>query len=168
MDLLAGSHVAVIAREKLDEVCLEGRLAGLALRDTLVVVSPVAPMFVLLFRTALSAGTVADQVVGTGTGVLDIRACRIGESKPDVKNYPFDAWRRMEGRNDRQEPEQTYNPNEGRWPSNVLLMHAPDCGAGCVPRCPIVVLGEQADFFQQFRNATEIERWLGKLIQPPS
>lgn len=66
-------------------------------------------------------GTVAANVLEHGTGALNIDASRIGTSKPPVKNVQFNGWREMEGREDRQNPGQTYNPNEGRWPANVIL-----------------------------------------------
>jgi site-specific DNA-methyltransferase (adenine-specific) len=66
-------------------------------------------------------GTVAENVLTHGTGALNIDGSRIGTSKPNAKNTSFNSWRDLEGREDRQEPEQTYDPNQGRWPANVIL-----------------------------------------------
>lgn len=66
-------------------------------------------------------GTVAANVLTHGTGGLNIDGSRIGTSKPEAQNTSFNSWRDMEGRQDRQQPEQTYNPNQGRWPANVIL-----------------------------------------------
>ncbi len=66
-------------------------------------------------------GTVAANVLEHGTGGLNIDGSRIGTSKPEAQNTSFNSWRDMEGRQDRQQPEQTYNPNQGRWPANVIL-----------------------------------------------
>jgi site-specific DNA-methyltransferase (adenine-specific) len=66
-------------------------------------------------------GTVAENVLEHGTGGLNIDGSRIGTSKPKAKNTSFNSWRDLEGREDRQEPEQTYDPNQGRWPANVIL-----------------------------------------------
>jgi len=65
-------------------------------------------------------GTVANNVLTYGVGGLNIDATRVGSSKPNATNTAFDSWRNLENRDDRQQPEQTYNPNEGRWPANVI------------------------------------------------
>ena len=70
-------------------------------------------------RKAL-VGTVAANVLAHGTGALNIDACRVAGIKPTVKNIPFEAWRRAEGRDDRQTPAQTYDASEGRWPANLI------------------------------------------------
>ena len=66
-------------------------------------------------------GTVAENVLAWGVGGLNIDASRIGTTKPNAKNTSFNSWRNLEDRKDRQQPEQTYNPNEGRWPANIIL-----------------------------------------------
>jgi len=65
-------------------------------------------------------GTVANNVLTYGVGGLNIDGSRVGSSKPNATNTAFDSWRNLENRDDRQQPEQTYNPNEGRWPANVI------------------------------------------------
>lgn len=65
-------------------------------------------------------GTVAANVLKYGTGAMNIDACRVEGEKPSVANRPFEAWRNMEGRDDRQSPPQTYDPTQGRWPANVM------------------------------------------------
>lgn len=74
---------------------------------------------IVLARKPLD-GTVAATVLEHGTGALNIDGCRIDGAKPDVRNIAFDAWRRCEGREDRQEPAQTYDASQGRWPANVI------------------------------------------------
>jgi site-specific DNA-methyltransferase (adenine-specific) len=32
----------------------------------------------------------------------------------------------------------------GRWPTNLVLVHHPDCGDECVPGCPVKEMGEQS------------------------
>jgi DNA modification methylase len=66
-------------------------------------------------------GTVAQNVLTHGTGGLNIDGSRIGTNKPKAKNAAFNSWKSLEGRTDRQEPEQTYDANKGRWPANVIL-----------------------------------------------
>lgn len=36
----------------------------------------------------------------------------------------------------------------GRWPTNLLLVHHPDCGQSCHAHCPVVVLDEQSGQLQ--------------------
>jgi site-specific DNA-methyltransferase (adenine-specific) len=66
-------------------------------------------------------GTVANNVLKWGTGGLNIDGSRIGTSKPEAKNTPFNSWREAEGRDDRQNPTQTYDATQGRWPANIIL-----------------------------------------------
>lgn len=79
----------------------------------------------------------------------------------------------------------------GRWPTDVLFGHGPDCvdGGACVPGCPLPELGEQARFFPVFRYEAKapaaerprgadgsvhttvkplaLMRWLVRLVTPP-
>ena len=64
--------------------------------------------------------TFANNALKYGVAGLNIDECRVGTDKPPAKNTPFESWRNLEGRGDRQSPEQTYNPNEGRFPANFL------------------------------------------------
>jgi len=66
------------------------------------------------------AGTVAANVLAHGVGALNIDASRIAGEKPSVSNVPFQKWRDMEGRDDRQSPGQTYDAQQGRWPANLI------------------------------------------------
>jgi len=82
-------------------------------------------------------GTVEAQVLATGTGALNIDACRIDSGpSPSAErrqgsaahlNRPHGA----SGWTDRQSAENyaTTRPGEqlGRWPANVCLVHSPDC-----------------------------------------
>ncbi len=69
-------------------------------------------------------GTLLANVEEHGVGALHIDACRIEGQKPACKNTPLNSWRRLEGRDDRQAPEQTYDPYDGRWPSDLILGEA--------------------------------------------
>jgi DNA modification methylase len=77
----------------------------------------------------------------------------------------------------------------GRWPTNVVFGHAPDCDGDCAPGCPVPGLGAEARFFPVFRyeaKAPTSERphladgtahptvkplalmqWLIRLVTPP-
>ena len=78
----------------------------------------------------------------------------------------------------------------GRWPTDVLFGHGPDCvdGGACVQGCPLPELGQQARFFPVFRYEAKapsserprangmahpttkplsLIRWLVRLVTPP-
>ena len=78
------------------------------------------------------SGSVAQTVLKWGTGGLNIDGCRVGTSKPEATNTRFESWRKLEGREDRQNPKQTYNPNEGRWPANIILRASEEVLAGFI------------------------------------
>jgi site-specific DNA-methyltransferase (adenine-specific) len=44
---------------------------------------------------------------------------------------------------------------EGRWPANLVFTHAPGCGDGCAPGCPVAALEEQARGASRFFLQTE-------------
>lgn len=67
-------------------------------------------------------GTVAANVLAHGTGALNVEASRVP----------------VEG-------------EDARWPPNVVLSHAEECGELCAPGCAVSELGEAARFFRRFR-----------------
>jgi len=134
--LQPGAHVAVFT-DRID-VGIEGRLAGLELRDSLLVlrVGPSAGL-VLLFRMPLALGTVVSQVLSTGTGGLNVGACRVAHVTINGGNLADNP--HLRETKERAAPQVTGFGREGdvtaltsqagRWPPNVLLVHGP----GCVP-----------------------------------
>lgn len=66
-------------------------------------------------------GSLISNMQEHGVGALHIDDCRIEGAKPACKNSPLKSWRRLEGRDDLQAPEQTYDPSEGRWPTHLIL-----------------------------------------------
>ncbi len=105
------------------------------------------------------AGTVAGNVLAHGTGALNIDGCRVvaGQDYRDkcasvvgiASNRNGDAYGEWTG-----ERQDSASPL-GRWPSNVVLSHAPlldvdgtvtgdACADGCVPGCPVADLDEQS------------------------
>ena len=79
-----------------------------------------------------------------GTGGLNIDGCRIDGPKPARSNDPLNAWHTMEGRVlKRVVPIQTYDANQGRWPTNLVFVHRKGCGDECAPDCFIPALDEQ-------------------------
>lgn len=133
-----GAHVGVLA----DDVALDGwrgRKAGLELRDTLLVLSAgVTTRFILLFRKPLQESTVAEQVLATGTGGINIDRCRVASDGSHFRSTVTGrSGGAVLGADDRTgaalgmfqagaEFEPT-NHTGGRWPPNVLLVHGPGC-----------------------------------------
>lgn len=95
-----------------------------------------------LVRKPLS-GTVATNVVEHGTGGLNIDGCRveIGEKVRVTRNTALDVM------NDAgwQPKSQVFESHSlGRWPTNVVFTHSPDCEDSCVPGCPVGELDQQS------------------------
>ena len=130
--LVPGTYVACISSSA--EGGLEGRFLGLELRDTILVLRPGPRVgFIFLFRVPLS-GTVLDQVVKTGTGVLNVDACRVASdmseffSKTTGKPRSGMGHAHGYGMGEGYGGNRANPPNEsGRWPSNVVLVHASGC-----------------------------------------
>lgn len=111
------------------------------------------------------AGTVASNVLAYGTGALNIDGCRVattdslggGAEKATTRDQKGDeGWIRpwMSDRAARDAHAQRVRDNVakaeslGRWPANVVLTHAPECGpadeAPCVDGCPVADLDAQS------------------------
>lgn len=99
------------------------------------------------------AGTVAATVLTHGTGALNIDGCRVMHATP---GNLATSQAKNPGRVDVVtsevcgvgRPQQSVN-DAGRWPSNVVLTHAPDCGPDdapgeCVEGCPVAELDAQS------------------------
>ena len=130
-DLLPGAHVVLLSSDPTDGI--GGRRFGLELRDTVLVLAPGGASFAFLLRKGLE-GTVAENVLRHGTGALNIDGTRVRYTKGEVD---FDKQQRQQQcagtiKNGfgaatligKEIP--LYKP-EGRWPSNLVLVH----GAGC-------------------------------------
>ena len=101
--LTPGAHAVLIG--DLDSAIV-GRCAGLALRDTLILVLPQGIVLgAFLFRKPLGMATLVANLLKYGEGVLDIQSCR---TTADASAWSLDALK-------------------GRWPSNTLLVHANGC-----------------------------------------
>ena len=91
------------------------------------------------------AGTVAANVLAHGTGALNIDGCRVDGVVPQVTQ----RGQRSSGgiMNATGGPRGTLsNPHAaGRWPANVVLSHADDCGdTVCAGGCPVATLDQQS------------------------
>ena len=89
------------------------------------------------------AGTVAGNVLAHGTGALNIDGCRVGGESTERIRTPGDfgiinddGWAPTPGTN---------GSPAGRWPANVVLSHADDCGdTVCAGGCPVATLDKQS------------------------
>jgi len=89
-------------------------------------------------------GTVAANVLEHGTGALNIDGCRVGTSDP----LPNAGGRQV---NDNQVYGKGLGVSSGRsaelggrWPANLVLTHAADCGEACAEGCPVAELDGQS------------------------
>ncbi len=129
--LVPGTHLAVLADAA--EVGIEGRLVGLELRDTLLVLRPgPTSSFCFLFRQPIAQSTVADQMATTATGVLNVERCRVGEIGGTKRGSQVPYPKKADGREDRSQSwartgHDIVELKGGRWPPNVVLVHGPGC-----------------------------------------
>jgi hypothetical protein len=131
--LPAGSHVVVVGARS--SHCLEGRQAGLAFRDTIAVATGQGFTLAALFRLPFE-GTVAEQVLKTGTGGLWIDGCRISTSRADAKALErcntsgsgrMYASESPIGTFTRSSSSGALDTTRGRWPTNIVFVHEPGC-----------------------------------------
>jgi hypothetical protein len=126
-----GAHVVVLGARA--PHCLEGRQAGLAFRDTIAVATEHGFAMAALFRLPFD-GTVAEQVMKTGTGGLWIDGCRITTSTADAKamercNTPGSGRLKAHdaGFHGAWSGSTAYDTTKGRWPTNLVLVHKLGC-----------------------------------------
>jgi hypothetical protein len=122
-NMLPGEFQIVIGQA---EDAIHVRSLGLQLRDTVLILMPgPREVFAFLFRVPLE-GTVAQNVLKHGVGGLNIDACRVaGQAEVPGSRR---VYRRFDDKGDKPELEPPPPPHAGgRWPSNLLLVHGPDC-----------------------------------------
>jgi hypothetical protein len=145
-----------------DYVGLEGRFAGLELRDTFAILAPGPSVcFAFFFRKPLTHPTVAEQILTTDTGALHIGACRVrlgsNENADELaarsggsRGFRKDGF--VGGTVDGGLPP-GWDNSKGRWPPNLLLVHGVlcrnlgtswECGRGC----PVQFLDQQSGELQ--------------------
>lgn len=92
-------------------------------------------------------GTVAANALKFGTGALNIDACRVGVGEGREREGEESAERRYTERGST-DFAPTLGPRggdaKGRWPANLVLSHAEECGDLCVEGCPVASLNEQS------------------------
>jgi DNA modification methylase len=107
------------------------------------------------------AGTVTANVLAHGTGALNIDGCRTSMSDADAANINA-KHAGMDPATYERQPGTSLNLSvnpmalkqaeahaDGRWPTNFILSHSPDCGSddnlwSCTPECPIPELDAQS------------------------
>jgi DNA modification methylase len=107
-----------------------------------------------LARKPLQEKTVAEQVLATGTGAINIDGCRVAGDLSELINPGTGKPRSGMGSHYNDEGGfggEAANPPHagGRWPANVVLQHGPDCKETadnweCAPGCPVRALDEQS------------------------
>jgi len=102
---------------------------------------------ILLTRKPL-AGRLEDNVARHRTGALHIDACRLAPTEPRIGPPGGRTGRARADHPTGEPPAPTPADVGGRWPTNLLLGHAPGCSPGrCTVECPIGALGARARFF---------------------
>lgn len=121
-------------------------------------------------------GTVAGNVLQYGTGAMNIDGCRVrlaeGETVTAGLSDPANR-AGVVGRdlgftgNDTETFQQAQRESIertntlGRWPANVILSHAPDCGEECVPGCPCAAMDAQSGVRKSGRLVLEPGKGVG-------
>lgn len=162
---------------------LYARAQGLQLRDTLTILMPGPRTLVAyLFREPVH-DTVAWTALHYGLGVLDIDGCRI-ETSDVLRTSGGGGYKSITAENVRQgfRPRDYYEGSQGvgyvphskgRWPTNLLLVHAPSCNPGgtrdCASTCPVQLLEvanpeeKPSRFFPAFQDLESALSWLNRL-----
>jgi site-specific DNA-methyltransferase (adenine-specific) len=158
------------------------RAEGMALRDTFLVLLPGPTVLPLFLRRERLEGNVVETLLKHGHGALNIDGCRTDSSEV-LSGGGGKLWSHYrDGTEDQAKP--SVNEDFSRWPTNLILVHGPDCASGtCQADCPVRLLDEMCGFysfpvigddpgeadsasryFPQFANLDEAMAWLHKLI----
>lgn len=159
--------------------CISVRRLGWEIRDTLIVADAAGVSTSVLARVPVEEPTIAVQVVAASTGVLWIDGCRIalvGDEDLDAEQRDFAGM--GYGRTRLATTSVTTYKAEGRWPANLVFVHARGCrsvdrGPGrlaaweCPVGCLVPVLdvqtGGSSKFFSQVGPGGEAV-WMQRLV----
>jgi DNA modification methylase len=94
------------------------------------------------------AATVAGNVLRYGTGALNVNGCRV-ETGDDLNGGAYKQGRSGRAMAPGGAPRNVADLGEyvqpaGRWPTNLVLVHHPDCEDRCVPGCHVAELDGQS------------------------
>jgi DNA modification methylase len=184
--LKPGGHLAVFAGSRtVDLMGLSIRLAGFDMRDGIASwlygegmpkakgVLKGAHEPILLARKPFR-GTVAANVAAHGTGNLLVDPCRVphrdeadlAESVGKNQHTRYaNPGSNLDSYSGNMPPRINYDGSSGRWPTNAVLAHHPDCGPDeatpCAAGCHVALLGHDGRYFPAFRyqaKAPKVER----------
>lgn len=105
---------------------------------------------ILVFRKPIQESTIAKQVLKTGTGALNIDACRIGtQTRTNASGPGKERNTMVKGMVSGTETE---IHNYGRWPANILLTHSPGCKQVGTQKVDAPVINRFTDGAKPFGN----------------
>lgn len=133
-------HTILVRTQGIDSAGFQARRAGLEFRDCISIQTPEGPVFALIVRGPLE-GTVVEEVVRRGRGVMAIDSCRISTTdsldggdtstgrrgerygdRPWMHDEERLAERKVEAKARVQKAE-----DQGRWPANLIFVHGEGC-----------------------------------------
>lgn len=120
---------------------------------------------IVVARKSTGFNTTAANVLEHGTGALNIDACRIAGSSENARTNKGRGLGYMGGDAERG----AWTGDDGRWPTNVVMSHAPllddggdvlgdACADGCVSGCPVADLDQQSGQRRAGGDITGAER----------
>jgi hypothetical protein len=134
LDLSAGAYFFVYNCD--EDSAIQVRKDGHHIHDTIHLLKPgPTTECILLCRKTLTSPTVIDQAILTGTGALQIDACRIRHNEPvkmTVRTSDKFSGIMNGGQlgHFRTESEFAGPSPLGRWPPNIIFVHSPECKPG--------------------------------------
>lgn len=115
---------------------------------------------VVMFRKPLSEKSVADQILKTGTGAINIDGCRVGQEKVSTHSrgsnaaFPKRPSERTVEESGRKTPQNenldVTTERSGRWPSNIILVHAEGCKVVGTKKAKAPVINRFTDGMKPF------------------
>jgi len=191
--LLPGAHVVLLGdTDTWLMSCVAARKAGLEVRDSVAILSPEGLSFAVLLRKPLGETSLTDQLLKTGTGALNIDACRVFTDWNEADRP--DSWKRS-GHSAKPEADKIAAPPgtginchpKGRWPSNLVFVHEEGCvnqgvkvapaSSGvskskpitatnwiCVPGCLVASLGDARGASRFYKQFKSQEELRGYLV----
>jgi len=139
-EYIEGSHIIVLRKVKdfFKNTCILEDI-GWEVRDSIKVITETESFNATLFRKPFK-GTVANNVLENGCGGINIGISRISHTDPDIIRKTFESPLGMEHCARNRKGERGAGPSpEGRFPSNLILIHANGKG-----ECPVKKLDIQS------------------------
>lgn len=132
---LAGDHLIVFGDGR---AAIVWRRAGWQVRDTIMVALPGGRYASALVLRRPLEGTVLDCVLNSNTGALNVDACRVESGVKQVTaGRRTVRWGVGQGGSTYEKGTGAKFSTEGRWPTNLLLVHTRTCVPGaCDTGCP--------------------------------